>query len=469
MRVNEIFSKEKLIRNLRYTNNLIERLSIGKMLIVSILTTISVSSIIYVFISSLQPVRTSAEGLTTPDNYLSYNTLKQVYKQSASGNSSGIFGGFGPAANINFTLKFAVEKNAEITPPVVEVPTSLMLSDEVKNIAGRNNVWISSKRSKITVESYSKQTGDVRYVSWIFNLKYIGNGRTYSALPLTVTVPKGYVLQSSPFPPNNTERLGQVYSWENVAPGLVPYIFRNYSKLYTQTLDASTGKSLVVSWFVNSIFISTVKMIFSLIISTLAGFVLARYQFFGKRLLIWLVVISIALPPQVIFVPNYLFFKSVDLINTPWAVILFLLTSSQVLLMKQFFQTIPEAVIDSAKTDCLNSFQVLRYVYLPLAKPTLICVAVLSLQSSWNDFFWPLVVLGSPDSSFTLPLGLLSIRNSVATTYEWGVLLAAAISSFIPVFIVFKVSKKYFEQAGMVDKIAPNQGLNISISYPKDI
>ena len=121
-----------------------------------------------------------------------------------------------------------------------------------------------------------------------------------------------------------------------------------------------------------------------------------------------------------------------------------LVASAQVLIMKQFFDTVPKELEEAAQVDGATPPQILWHVFLPLAKPALASISILAFQGAWNDFFWPLVVLTSPAEAYTLPVGLLSLRNAYGVAGDWNLLLAGSFLSMLPVLLVFIVFQRYF-------------------------
>jgi multiple sugar transport system permease protein len=112
--------------------------------------------------------------------------------------------------------------------------------------------------------------------------------------------------------------------------------------------------------------------------------------------------------------------------------------------MKQFFESIPNEVEEAAMIDGANHWRRYWSVVLPMARPALGAVAILSFQGAWNEFFWPFIVLTSPEEIKTLPIGLLSFRQTYGGVGDWGLILAGAILSAIPIVILFIVFQKYF-------------------------
>jgi multiple sugar transport system permease protein len=121
-----------------------------------------------------------------------------------------------------------------------------------------------------------------------------------------------------------------------------------------------------------------------------------------------------------------------------------LVGAGAVFIMKQFFESIPREIEEAAMIDGTNQWQRFSRVVLPMARPALGALTILTFQGAWNDFFWPLVVLTTPEDIKTLPIGLLTFRNVYGTTGDWGLILAGAVMSALPIIVLFVVFQRYF-------------------------
>jgi multiple sugar transport system permease protein len=114
-----------------------------------------------------------------------------------------------------------------------------------------------------------------------------------------------------------------------------------------------------------------------------------------------------------------------------------------VFIMKQFFESMPNEIEEAARIDGANALQTFFRIVLPMAAPALGALTILTFQGAWNDFFWPLVVMGSREN-LTLPVGLLSFRTAYGPAGDWGLILSSAFFSMIPIVILFVVFQRYF-------------------------
>ena len=240
------------------------------------------------------------------------------------------------------------------------------------------------------------------------------------------------------------ERRGRTASWSNLAPGALGLIFDNYRRVWNETVDVSSRERLFPWWLANSLLIALGRVAMIVALASLAGYALARLRFSGSAAVFAAVIFSMAIPPQVTFVSNYLVVRELGLLNTPWAVIVVFTFSAHVLLMKQFFESFPREIEEAALADGATHFQVLRHVVLPNARPALVTNAIIAFQAAWNDFFWPFVLLSSPPQALSVQVGLLSLRQAGgAGESDWGLVLAGAFISVVPVVAMFVLFQRY--------------------------
>ena len=116
--------------------------------------------------------------------------------------------------------------------------------------------------------------------------------------------------------------------------------------------------------------------------------------------------------------------------------------------MKQFFETLPGELEEAAKIDGATPFETFWKVIMPLTGPALGALTILTAQGTWNEYFWALIVLQSPQDNFTLPIGLNSFNRLYGNAGDYGLILAGAIVSAIPVIILFGVFQRYFVSTG---------------------
>ena len=200
----------------------------------------------------------------------------------------------------------------------------------------------------------------------------------------------------------------------------------------------------IFRFFFNSMFVAIATTIGQVIISALAGYAFARFEFKHKEILFILILVSMMIPPQVNIVPLFFIMKQFHWIDTYWALIIpGLFGGFGVFMMRQWFKSMPDDMESSAKIDGCNTFQVFYKIALPLALPALMTLAIFTFITTWNSFMWPLIVTNS-DSMRTLPLALANFKGSFREITDWGALCAFSVICCIPVIGVFLLGRKYF-------------------------
>ncbi len=197
----------------------------------------------------------------------------------------------------------------------------------------------------------------------------------------------------------------------------------------------------ILRWFLNSFMVSSIVTVAILIIDSLAGYAYARLEFRGKQVIFWLLLATLFLPGVMFLVPNFLTVASLGLLNSYAGVIIPGLAGVfGVFFMRQFFESIPRELEEAAYIDGANRVQTFFYVVLPLAKPALATLGIITFLGSWNDFLWPLLIL-KDRALLTLPPGLRTLQG--AYTSEYGQMMAGAVISSIPVLILYIFLQRY--------------------------
>lgn len=185
----------------------------------------------------------------------------------------------------------------------------------------------------------------------------------------------------------------------------------------------------------NSVFVTTVATIITLLINSMAAFALSKYHFTGKNLILLIIVATLMVPLGVIMVPLYSVVSKLGLLDNLWGVILpTVATPTGVFLLRQYMLTIPDELIDAARMDKASEWQIYWRIVMPLSAPALAVLAIFSVVWRWNDFLWPLIVL-SRSSLYTLQVGLNVYSGQL--NVQWHYILAMTVVTMIPVVLVF--------------------------------
>jgi len=202
-------------------------------------------------------------------------------------------------------------------------------------------------------------------------------------------------------------------------------------------------KSLpVVNWFLNSLLIAFLFTTFILLLDSLAGYAYARLEFPGKNLLFGLMLATLVMPGIMFLIPNYLTVSRLHWIGKLQGVIAPGLSGVfGVFFMRQFFQGLPRELEEAAYIDGASVWKTFVSVILPLSKGPIITLGIITFLTSWNDFLWPLLILGGDRKALTLPVGLATLQGQY--TFDYGKLMAGALVLTVPVLILYAVFQRY--------------------------
>jgi multiple sugar transport system permease protein len=219
-------------------------------------------------------------------------------------------------------------------------------------------------------------------------------------------------------------------------PRLIPTSLHleGYRHLFSET------KAL--RWFLNTVIVSGIAVVAHLVLCSMAGYGFARLKFAGRGLAFVLILATVMIPIQLLMIPTYLMFARIGIVDTlaaafvPW-----LASAFGIFLMRQFFLGLPVELEEAALIDGCGRWRTFRSIVLPLAKPALTTLAIITLLWSWNDLLWPLVAI-SDDTKFTLQVGLANFQGMRRT--EWSQLMAGNVLATMPLILAFLFAQKKF-------------------------
>jgi len=195
-------------------------------------------------------------------------------------------------------------------------------------------------------------------------------------------------------------------------------------------------------FYLNSIKVTFIVVTVQLLTSAMAGFAFARLKFPFRDSIFTLYLATLMVPYHVTLVPIFVIMRYFDWIDTHYSLIIPSLVSAYgTFLMRQFFLTIPEELVDSAKIDGCTPFGVFWRIFMPLCKPALATLGVFIFMWTWNDFIRPLIFINSIPK-MTIPLGLSAMQGMYST--DWPVLMAGTFISLLPVLAAFMFAQEYF-------------------------
>lgn len=209
-------------------------------------------------------------------------------------------------------------------------------------------------------------------------------------------------------------------------------------------------------YFLNSILLASVGMLTNVLFGSLAGYAFAKIRFDGRKVVFAILLSSMMIPSIVTLVPQFIVLRKfpfaggndwmgqggTGFINSFWAILLpGGVGTFAVFFMKQFMSMLPDELGESARLDGCGELRIFLSVYLPLAIPAAITLSIMTFQSGWNSFMWPLIVLND-SNKYTVQIGLSLFKNNYSTNY--GAMMAGTVISTLPVLGVFIFAQKYY-------------------------
>ena len=197
-----------------------------------------------------------------------------------------------------------------------------------------------------------------------------------------------------------------------------------------------------LQWFKSSLIITFIYTILSLLLSSMVGYGLAVYNFKGKNLLFFIVLLVMMVPLEILLLPLYRLMITLKLIDTYMGVILpFAVSPFGIFFFRQYILGIPKDFIEAARIDGCSEFRIFFRIVVPLIKPAYGAMTILLAMINWNSFVWPLIVLRSTEH-LTLPVGLASLITPYGNNYE--ILMPGAVMAVIPIAIIFLLNQRAF-------------------------
>ena len=215
--------------------------------------------------------------------------------------------------------------------------------------------------------------------------------------------------------------------------------FENYRSMFSKIpIGRSLINSLLVAFFTTSLVMITGSMV---------GYALAKMQFKGRQLVFYIIVFTMSLPFQITLIPNYITMVNLRLVDTFFALVIpFAVSAFAILMFRQAFQGLPQALIDAARLDGCTEMGIIFRILWPNIKPTLVTVAILSFIGSWNEVLWPLIVIRN-EELMTMPQLVTLFAVGGRADSQLGVKIAAAVLLALPVMIAFLFFQKHFIQS----------------------
>jgi alpha-1,4-digalacturonate transport system permease protein len=196
------------------------------------------------------------------------------------------------------------------------------------------------------------------------------------------------------------------------------------------------------TYLYNSVFVTVMATIITLLINAMAAFALSKYRFRGRLTFTILIVATLLIPSSIILVSLFFVVWSFGIFGSLWGVIIpAAATPTGVFLLRQYMLTIPDELLEAARMDAASEWRIFWRIVMPLSLPALSVLAILSVIWRWNDFLWPLIVLISDPSKHTLQIGLTTFSGEFDSDFHY--ILAMTVVSLIPITLVFVYLQRF--------------------------
>ncbi|WP_138495624.1 carbohydrate ABC transporter permease [Paenibacillus pinistramenti] len=203
-----------------------------------------------------------------------------------------------------------------------------------------------------------------------------------------------------------------------------------------------TGDHAYFTWFFNSLILTIVQVVLTLLISATVAYGFSAYDFRGKNFLFICVLLIMMVPFEILLLPLYKLIFNMNLMNTYSAIILpGIASAATIFFFRQYLSGIPKELIAAGRVDGATEYGIYVRLILPIMKPSFAAMAILNGMNSWNNFLWPFMVL-SNENKYTLPIGLKTLLTPYGNNYD--LLIVGSFFSILPIFVLFIAFQKYF-------------------------
>ncbi len=236
--------------------------------------------------------------------------------------------------------------------------------------------------------------------------------------------------------------------WTAFHPAEYATRFEPLAPLTLENFRRAWAAAPFARYFLNTTLLVSMILAAQLVLSTLAAYAFARYQFRGRDLAFALVLVQLMVMPDILLVENYKTMSRLGLVDTLLAIGLpYFASAFAIFLLRQTFMGIPKELDEAARVEGAGPLQTLWRVYVPLARPVYTAFALVSVSFHWNNFLWPLIVTNSPNAR-PLTVGL-QVFSSVDQGIDWSVISAATLMTAAPLLIAFLLFQRQFVQSFM--------------------
>lgn len=195
-------------------------------------------------------------------------------------------------------------------------------------------------------------------------------------------------------------------------------------------------------FYMNSLFVSVFRVFITIFTSTLAGFIFAKYRFWGKDIIFGFILVQLMIPFQVVMIPAYLILVKLGLVDSLWGLVIpSMVDAFGIFLMRQFVEGIPNELMDAARIDGSSEFGIFWRIILPQMGSAIAALGIFTFMGTWNDYLWPLIVITTHEKR-TLPLLLTWYNSQHGTRYD--LTMAASILVLLPILVVYAIFQRRF-------------------------
>jgi len=235
---------------------------------------------------------------------------------------------------------------------------------------------------------------------------------------------------------SSVKSTAEIMAWPPIMWSKSPN-WENVTKLFTE-FPASL-------WIFNSFFVAIAVTILTIFLCTLAGYAFAKYNFKGKNKLFIFMVATAMIPFPIIMIPLYVLVGRMGMNDTLSGLIVpFVAPAIGIFMMRQFITSVPDELIQAARSDGAGEFRIFWQIVVPLVWPGIATLAIITFVNSWNSFLWPLIILRD-DLNYTIPLGMTEVfALSVGQEPQYGQAMAFATLTTIPIIVIFSFVQKYY-------------------------
>ncbi|MUG72325.1 MULTISPECIES: carbohydrate ABC transporter permease [Paenibacillus] len=213
-----------------------------------------------------------------------------------------------------------------------------------------------------------------------------------------------------------------------------PATLSNYAQVFV--------KAPFAKWMLNSFIIAGLTTVSVCFFDTVIGYIMAKFSFHGKKIIFIAILSTLMVPTEMLIIPWYLLSVKLNLVDT-YSGILFpgLISAFGIFLMKQFMESVPNDLLDAARIDGMSEWGILVRIAVPLIKPALATLCILSFLGNWNSFIWPLIVTQTKEN-LTVPVGLALFSSELKDSSGWVLIMTGACISITPLILIFLVFQK---------------------------